>query len=58
MTFQFCPCSLNAFCYISCEHEVKVRKQWWSFWRGNLVTLSAVLNAQCPDMLTKEIEND
>ena len=48
MTFQLFSSSFNAFRYISCEHEVKVRKQWWNFQKGYLVTLSAVLNAQCP----------
>ena len=48
MTLQLCPPYLDAFCPVSCEHEVRVKKQWWSFSRSNLWTLSAVLNAQCP----------
>ena len=49
MTFPFCPRSRSSFRWISCEREVKVKKQWYSVWRRNLVTLSAVLNAQCPN---------
>ena len=47
MTFVFCPHCRNAFCYISCDLKVKVRKQWYSLGMRNLVTLSAVLIAQC-----------
>ena len=48
MTLQLCPRHPDAFCHVSCEHEVRMKKQWWSFSRCNLWTLSAVLNAQCP----------
>ena len=49
MTFQLCPRSLNAFCYISCELEVKVRKQWSSFPRGNLSHIIKVFDDSCPN---------